>query len=100
MKLLAIVIVALIAAVALSAGVVALIGTRLPKTHSASRSILLHQPRSDVYSLIRDFASAPAWRTDVRRVELTTRADGGLGFREEGGQGTINYELAEDVPLE
>lgn len=98
MKRLIFIVVGVIAGIALLAGVVALIGSRLPKAHLASRSILLHQSPQNVYAVVRDFASAPAWRPDVKRIEVQPQSSGPLHFREEGTNGTVNYELAEDVP--
>jgi uncharacterized protein YndB with AHSA1/START domain len=98
MKLLLFIVIGVIAGIALLAGVIALIGSRLPKTHTASRSVLLHQSPNQVYAVVRDFASAPTWRSDVKRIEVQTQPGERLHFREEGKNGTVNYELAEDVP--
>lgn len=98
MTVLIFVVVGLVVVVALAAGVVALIGSRLPQAHSASRSVLLHQSPQQVYSVVRDFKSAPAWRADVKAIDLEPQPNGKLHFREHGGQGTVNYELVEDVP--
>lgn len=100
MRLVIFIIVAIIMGLALVAGIVALLGSRLPKTHVASRSILLHRSPQDVYAVARDFASAPTWRSDVKQIEVEPRSGGPLHFREEGKNGTINYELAEDVPAQ
>src|SRR5215213_3154210 len=100
MKLLIIIIAAVVAAVALLAGIVAIIGSRLPKTHVASRSILLHQSPQDVYRVVRDFGAMPKWRPDVERVDVEPQQGGPVYFREVGKNGTINYELVEDVPAE
>jgi uncharacterized membrane protein len=98
MKILVLVIVVVIAAIILLAGVAALIGSRLSKSHTATRSIFLRQSPQNVYNVIRDFPSAPSWRSDVKRVEVQTRAKGNVHLREEGKNGTVNYELVEDVP--
>ena len=98
MKLLIYIGVGVIAGIALIAGVIALIGSQLPKGHTASRSILLKQSPEKVYAVVRDFASAPSWRSDVKRIEVQPQSSGPLHFREEGSNGTVNYELAEDVP--
>ena len=98
MKLLLYIVIGVIAGIALLAGVIALIGSRLPKTHTASRSVLLHQSPEQVYAVVRDFGSAPTWRSDVKRIEVQTQPGQQLHFREEGKNGTVNYELAEDVP--
>ena len=98
MKLLIYIVVGAVACVAVLAGFIAMIGSRLPKAHSASRSLFVHQTPEQVYAVVRDFGSAPSWRTDVKRIDLETRSDGRVHFREEGKNGTVNYELAEDVP--
>lgn len=88
----------LIAGIVLLIGIVALVGSRLPRTHSVSRSMVLQQPPAEVYRVIRDVVNAPQWRADVKSVVLEPQPDGRLHFREVGKQGTVNYELAEDVP--
>ena len=100
MKLLVLMVVGIIAGIALLAGVVALLGSRLPKDHVASRSIFLQKSPADVYAVVQDFGSTPSWRSDVKRVEVQAPAGGPVRFREEGKNGTINYEVAEDVPAE
>src|SRR5215213_7190850 len=100
MKLLIIIIAAVVAVLALLAGIVAILGSRLPKTHVASRSILLHQSPQDVYRVVRDFGGTPKWRSDVERVDVEPQQGGPVYFREAGKNGTINYELLEDVPAE
>ena len=98
MKLLLYIVIAVIAGIALLAGIIALIGSRLPKAHTASRSVLLHKSPDEVYAVVRDFASAPSWRSDVKRIDVQTQPGQRMHFREEGKNGTVNYELAEDVP--
>lgn len=98
MKRLIFIVVGVIAGIALLGGVIALIGLQLPKGHTASRSILLKQSPEKVYSVARDFGSAPSWRSDVKRIDVEPLGGGPLHFREEGANGTVNYELVEDVP--
>lgn len=100
MKLLIFIVVGIIAGLALLVGIVALIGSRLPKSHVASRSILLRQPAPDVYAVVRDFDSAPGWRSDLKRIEVEAPPGGPVYFREEAKHGTVNYELVEDVPAQ
>ena len=94
MKLLIFIVVGIVGGVLLLLGVMALIGSMLPKAHVASRSILLHRSPQEVYAVVRDFGSAPKWRADVKRIEVETP----VYFREVGKHGTTNYELVEDVP--
>lgn len=96
MKLLIFIVVGIVGGLLVIFGVMALIGSTLPKAHVASRSILLHHTPQDVYAVVRDFGSAPKWRADVKRIEVETP----VYFREEGKHGTVNYELVEDVPAQ
>ena len=98
MKTLIFALIGIVAAVVLIAGVVALIGSQLPKTHVATRSIVLHRSAQEVYTVVRDFGSAPKWRADVKHVDIEDGPGGPVLFREDGANGLINYELIEDVP--
>lgn len=100
MKLLIYIVVGIVAGLLVLAGIIALIGSRLPKAHVASRSILLHRSPQDVYAVVRDFSSAPKWRADVKRIDVDAKPGQPVYFREEGKNGTINYELVEDVPAQ
>ena len=97
MKTLFVVIGIVIGTIVLLAAVVALVGSRLPKNHTASRSILLHRSPKEVYDVVRDFNSAPSWRSDVKSVEVKMQPDGKTNFREVGSD-TVDYEVTEDVP--
>ena len=97
MKTAIIIAASVIGVVVLVFAVMALIGSQLPRAHIASRSILLGQTRPNVYVAIRDFKSAPAWRNDVKSVEVTETPGQKLRFVEHGSD-DVNYELTEDVP--
>lgn len=98
MRILIYIVVAVVVAVVLLVGVMALIGSRLPKNHVASRSIFLRKPPQDVYAVIRDFASMSKWRADVKQVDVEASPGGPVYFREDCKHGIVNYELIEDVP--
>jgi hypothetical protein len=98
MRLLIYIVVGVIGGLIPLAGIVALIGSRLPKSHVASRSILLRQSPQEVYAVVRDFGSAPKWRSDVKQMEVEAPQGGPVYFREVGKNDTVNYELVEDVP--
>jgi len=100
MKILIFIVVGIIVVLVLLAGIAALIGSRLPKAHVASRSIFMHRSPQDVYALVRDFPSAPRWRTDLKQIDVEAQQGGPVYFREVGKNGTINYELVADVPAE
>ena len=89
MKLLVYIVVGVVVGIVLLAGVIALIGSRLPKTHTASRSVLLHQSPMQVYAVVRDFESTPKWRSDVERVSVQPGPSGRLQLREQGKNGIV-----------
>ena len=97
MKTAIIVAASIIGIVILIFAVMALIGSQLPRTHTASRSIVLRQQRPNVYSVMRDFKSAPAWRSDVKSVEVIETPGQKTRFTEHGSD-DVNYEVVEDVP--
>lgn len=79
-------------------GLLALVGSRLPRDHVAARRVLIRRPPAEVFAVVRDFGRAAEWRSDVKRVTLLGEQGGRLRFREEGSNGTITYEVAEEVP--
>lgn len=97
MKTLIVIVAVIVGVIVLLAVVMAVVGSRLPKDHTASRSIVLHRSTKEVYDVVRDFGSAPSWRSGVKSVEVQTQPDGKVRFREVGSD-TIDYEVAEDVP--
>lgn len=97
MKTAIVIVASIIGVVILIVAVVALIGSQLPRAHTASRSIVLRQPRPNVYAVIRDFKSAPAWRSEVKSIEVTETPGQKLRFLEHASD-DVNYEVVEDVP--
>jgi hypothetical protein len=100
MRTLIYIVVAVVVVVVLLVGLMALIGSRLPKNHIASRSIFLRKSPPDVYAVIRDFESMPKWRADVKQVAVEGAPGGPVYFREVAKHGTVNYELIDDVPAQ
>jgi len=88
----------LVGALVLFICVAALIGSRLPAAHTATRSIRLNRSNLEVYQLLRDVGSSASWRPDVKSVELLGETNGKLRYREHGKQGDVTYEISEDVP--
>jgi hypothetical protein len=98
-KTLIVIAIAIVVVIVVLAAVMALVGSRLPKNHTASRSILLHRTPKEVYDVVRDFGSAPTWRSGVKSIEVQPQPDGKIHFRETGSD-TVDYEVAEDVPAQ
>ena len=97
MRILAIIVLGLIAVIGILLGLVALIGSRLPVSHVATRSVWLRQPPEKVYGLIRDLQNAPSWRSDVNSVEMLGETNAKVLYREHGKEGDVTYELVEDL---
>lgn len=92
MKILLIVVGSFVALIAL----VLMIGALLPAKHVASREIVVRKAPGEVYAVIRDFAAAPGWRTDLKAVEMLEPVDGRMRFRENSSNGIITYEAVEE----
>lgn len=74
--------------------VMALIGLALPRGHVASRSVTVARSREEVWRALVDLDAQPRWRRGLRRLERL----GGTRFREVTSQGTILYEIVEELP--
>ncbi len=79
---------------------VLIVGAFLPSKHVASREIVLRKAASEVYAVIRDFAAAPSWRTDLKALEMLDPVEGRVRFREESSNGTVTYEIVEELANE
>ncbi|HEX8679200.1 MAG TPA: SRPBCC family protein [Chthoniobacterales bacterium] len=76
--------------------IVFVVGALLPQKHVARREILLSRSPGEVYAVVRDFASAPAGRSELKRVVLLEPVAEKLRFREEFQYGAMTYEVMED----
>jgi hypothetical protein len=93
------VIAAIVVAIIVMVGVVALIGSRLPVAHVASRSVVINAPSTVVFSTMIDFASAPSWRSGVKSVVMSTdSSDGHRRVLEDSKNGKMTMEVEEMVP--
>lgn len=84
--------------VILTIAVIAIVGSLLPVSHVATRSVLIRRRPHEIYKVIREFDKSPSWRADVKSVDLLGETDGRLRYREHGEQGDVTYELVEDIP--
>ncbi len=100
MKIIITILVVVCSLLAAAGSIVVLGGALLPRRHRVSRSILLRAAPAQVYGLIDDFAAAPAWRADVKRVVILKSESGEVRFREFGAHGAVTYEVVTDVPNE
>ena len=94
MKWLLIIVVVLIGIVALAA----LVGSRLPRGHSASRQQTFPVAPEAVWSAITDVDAYPSWRSDVKKVQRLPDRDGKPAWIEEGGNGKMTLAVERMEP--
>ena len=93
------VVAAIVVAIIVMIGVVALIGSRLPVAHVASRSVMINAPTDVVFNAMTDFASAPTWRSGVKSVVVTTDpSDGHQQVLEDSKNGKMTMKVEQIVP--
>lgn len=78
--------------------VTAIIGSMMPKGHTASRSAMINQPPEVLWGTITDCAAFPQWRTDVKSVEVLPDRAGHKVWREDGKNGKMTLEVVEASP--
>jgi hypothetical protein len=87
--------------VGVTAGLIALIaviGSLMPKGHSASRSTVINKSPAVLWKAMTDFAAFPEWRTDIKSVEALPDRDGHKVWREDGKNGKLTLETIEASP--
>jgi uncharacterized protein YndB with AHSA1/START domain len=94
MKWIAIVLVVIVAV----AGLVALIGSRLPQSHSATQQGRFDAPPESVWTLITDVEAFPSWRADVKKVQRLPDRDGRAVWTEEGRSGKLTLAVERADP--
>ncbi len=84
----------LVIGVALAAilALAALVGSRLPRSHHASREQTLAAPPDAIWIAITDVEAFPSWR-DVKRVQKLPDRDGRPVWVEEGRSGRITLAV-------
>jgi uncharacterized protein YndB with AHSA1/START domain len=77
---------------------VTVVGLVLPQSHVASRSARFAQPAPVVWAAITNVAEQPAWRSDVRSIEMRPGTDGRRAWIEHGASGAIPIAIVEATP--
>ncbi len=86
-------IVGAVAVLILFAAAVWIVGLLLPVRHVSARSAVYRQPPDAVWALISVPQAYPAWRKDVRTVEMLPPVEGRLQWREVGGERPLTFEV-------
>ena len=73
----------IVAAIAIAAVIVVIVGYSLPKGHTATRTTTLPLPPAAVYALLADVDRYPSWRPDVKSLQRHADRDGRPAWTEE-----------------
>ncbi len=77
---------------------IAIIGSLLPKAHTASRSTVINKPPEVLWQAMTDCSAFPQWRSDIKNVEVLPDRDGHRVWREDGKNGKLTLETIEARP--
>ena len=92
------VVVAIIVAIGVLAGVIALLGNRLPVGHVASRYVIIGAPIDVVFSAITEFEAMASWR-DLESITVTKdAATGRTRVRVDSSNGAMTMEVEQLIP--
>jgi hypothetical protein len=92
-------IVAILAALGAVVGAIALLGSRLPVGHVASRFVVIGAPIDVVFGTIIDFSAHPSWRPDVKSTSTSLDpATGRMRVTEDSKTGRMTMEVEESIP--
>lgn len=75
----------------------AVCGSSMPRQHIVMETVALSAPPELVYKAVRDLEAAPAWRSDLERVEILESKGDQVVYREVG-DGVTTFQITEDVP--
>jgi uncharacterized protein YndB with AHSA1/START domain len=78
-----------VATIALIGALAALVGSRLPRSHRASREHAFAASPEAVWTAITDVEAFPSWRPDVRKVQRLPDRNGRPVWIEEGRSGKM-----------
>ena len=93
------ILIAIVVAIVVIAGVVAFLGSRLPVGHVASRSAVINAPSDVVFHTMTDFMAAPTWRGGLKSVVVSTdSASGHQRIVEDSKTGKMTMEIEQLVP--
>jgi Polyketide cyclase / dehydrase and lipid transport len=79
----------IVVALAVIVGLVALIGSQLPKAHSVTRTTRVKLPPDALYTLLSDVDNYRTWRPDVKALARQPDRDGRPAWVEEMASGKI-----------
>jgi len=87
-----------VGAIAFLIGLMALVGSRLPKGHVATVRAHHKQPPAALWAVITNLTDAANWRSDLKSVELMAADDGETMWVEHGRNGNIKMRVERAEP--
>ena len=80
-------------------GTLGILGSLLPRTHSASITFDVAKPRGEVWAMLDRIEDFPAWFPDIQRIELMPERDGHRTFRQfQGRNSFVLEETTKEAP--
>lgn len=93
------ILVAVLALLVTAVAVAAFLGSRLPVSHVATRSVVVPAPAEQVFAVLTDQEAAPSWRTGLTRVEIdASGADGQRRYTEISGSDRLSFAVEVSEP--
>lgn len=86
-----VIVVIVLGLIAVAAAIAAMIGSRLPRAHTASGERLLNVAPDTLWRTLTDVDAFPSWRPDVKRVQRLPDRDGKTAWAEEGRTGKLTF---------
>jgi len=77
-------------------GIAAIVGTILPRDHVATMTAVVAAPPIRVWTTITDVGAYPSWRSELKSVELLSRAP--LSWKEVSSMGPMTLAVDEMQP--
>jgi uncharacterized protein YndB with AHSA1/START domain len=95
------ILVALVGSLIAAFGVLGVLGSLLPQTHTAKVVVEVGKPRDEVWRMIDEVEKFPAWMPDITKVEVLEAGGdaGGRKFRQTMGRNSmVMEETVKDRP--
>jgi uncharacterized protein YndB with AHSA1/START domain len=77
---------------------IALIGAMQPRDHVATMTATIAAPADKVWAVLTDVAAYPTWRTGLKSVDVLSKPDAPLSWRENTRQGPMTLTVESFEP--
>src|SRR3954453_9325217 len=83
----------IVVALGIIVGLIALIGSQLPKGHTLARTAGVRRPPDVLYTLLSDVDGYRTWRSDVKRLERLPDREGHPSWVEDTSSGKVEIDF-------